>query len=107
MSAVISLENLAQFNGHEGRPIYISLKGQIFDVTAGATFYGPGEGYTAACTQLHAWHCIGVILPYMMMRRRRLRCIRGARMRQGVGEDGGGSQRVRCATCKGIVHSLP
>lgn len=35
---------LATYNGNEeGKPIYIALMGQIYDVTSGRAFYGPGD----------------------------------------------------------------
>ena len=33
---------LAEFDGLEGRRILLAIKGQVFDVTAGRNFYGPG-----------------------------------------------------------------
>ncbi|KAM0746860.1 cytochrome b5 [Meredithblackwellia eburnea MCA 4105] len=37
---------LAQFDGSkEGKPIYVAIKGLIFDVTAKKEMYGPGAGY--------------------------------------------------------------
>jgi hypothetical protein len=39
-----TIEQLRAFNGKDGAPIYISLKGDVFDVTSAAAFYGPGAG---------------------------------------------------------------
>ncbi|CAM8895357.1 unnamed protein product [Rhodiola kirilowii] len=30
---------------HHPKPIYLAVKGRIFDVTSGKSFYGPGGGY--------------------------------------------------------------
>lgn len=38
-------ERLAEYNGENGKPIYISVKGVVYDCTSGAGFYGPGKGY--------------------------------------------------------------
>ncbi|GAB2211784.1 hypothetical protein Droror1_Dr00025119 [Drosera rotundifolia] len=37
---------LAAYNGTtRSRPIYVAIKGRIFDVTTGSNFYGPGGPY--------------------------------------------------------------
>ncbi|KAM7255498.1 hypothetical protein ACFE04_008396 [Oxalis oulophora] len=37
---------LKQYNGREtSKPIYLSVKGRVFDVTGGRSFYGPGGSY--------------------------------------------------------------
>lgn len=37
---------LRQFNGSDpSKPIYVAVKGRIFDVTTGKSFYGPGGAY--------------------------------------------------------------
>ncbi len=38
-------EELRQYDGKEGRPIYIGICNKVFDCTAGAEFYGPGGNY--------------------------------------------------------------
>ncbi|KAK3439632.1 probable steroid-binding protein 3 [Eucalyptus grandis] len=39
---------LIQFNGTDpSKPIYVAIKGRVFDVTAGKSFYGPGGAYAA------------------------------------------------------------
>ncbi|XP_060115522.1 neudesin [Heteronotia binoei] len=39
---------LARYNGQEeGQPIYIAIKGVVFDVTSGKEFYGKGASYNA------------------------------------------------------------
>ncbi len=39
-----TLQELREFDGTNGKPVYIALKGQVFDVSAGP--YGPGGGYS-------------------------------------------------------------
>jgi predicted heme/steroid binding protein len=40
-------EELALYDGTEGRPIMLGMNGDVFDVTAkGAQFYGPGQAYS-------------------------------------------------------------
>ncbi|MFS8033406.1 putative cytochrome b5-like heme/steroid binding domain-containing protein [Helianthus anomalus] len=37
---------LEQYDGTDpSKPIYISVKGRIFDVSTGKSFYGPGGSY--------------------------------------------------------------
>ena len=39
---------LASYNGtNEARAVLIAIRGKVFDVTAGRTFYGPGGPYGA------------------------------------------------------------
>ncbi|KAF7297510.1 Cytochrome b5 heme-binding domain-containing protein [Mycena indigotica] len=40
-----TLAQLAEFDGKDGRPIYVSIKGTVFDVTRNAAVYGPGQSY--------------------------------------------------------------
>lgn len=45
----LSLEELAAYDGKtEGKPIYLAIKGTIFDVTKGRDFYGPDGMYPFA-----------------------------------------------------------
>ncbi|GMF41288.1 unnamed protein product [Phytophthora fragariaefolia] len=38
-------EELLPFNGEDGRPIYIAVLDEVYDVSRKRDFYGPGEGY--------------------------------------------------------------
>lgn len=39
-------EELSLYNGTDpSKPIYVAIKGRVFDVTAGKSFYGPGGAY--------------------------------------------------------------
>jgi len=43
---VLSEEQLKQYDGTDpSLPIYIAINGEIYDVTAGKNYYGPGGGY--------------------------------------------------------------
>ncbi|CAN1186353.1 Probable steroid-binding protein 3 [Linum perenne] len=38
---------LSQYNGTDSsKPIYVAIKGRVFDVTTGNSFYGPGGSYS-------------------------------------------------------------
>ncbi|GJX99839.1 probable steroid-binding protein 3 [Tanacetum coccineum] len=42
----LTLDQLKHYDGtNPSNPIYISVKGRIFDVTTGKSFYGPGGSY--------------------------------------------------------------
>ncbi|TXG62263.1 hypothetical protein EZV62_013626 [Acer yangbiense] len=39
-------QQLIQYNGTDpSKPIYVAIKGRVFDVTTGKSFYGPGGAY--------------------------------------------------------------
>lgn len=40
-----SLESLRQFDGQQGKQIYIALNGVVYDCTSAPVFYGPGKKY--------------------------------------------------------------
>ncbi|KAH7840937.1 hypothetical protein Vadar_023558 [Vaccinium darrowii] len=42
----LTLQQLKEYDGtNSSKPIYMAVKGRIFDVTAGKSFYGPGGDY--------------------------------------------------------------
>ncbi|KAK7311918.1 hypothetical protein RJT34_10390 [Clitoria ternatea] len=42
----LTAQQLAQYNGTDpSKPIYVAIKGRVFDVTTGKNFYGPGGPY--------------------------------------------------------------
>lgn len=43
MTQELSLQQLSQFTGEGDSPVYISVKGVIYDVTPAKEFYGPGK----------------------------------------------------------------
>lgn len=36
---------LLPYNGHHNMPVYLAVRGRVFDVTSGRNFYGPGGPY--------------------------------------------------------------
>jgi predicted heme/steroid binding protein len=41
----ITREELEEMDGFDGAPLYLSIKGRVYDVTAGIKFYGEGNDY--------------------------------------------------------------
>eukprot|EP00003_Mantamonas_plastica_P005633 TRINITY_DN14550_c2_g1_i2.p1 TRINITY_DN14550_c2_g1~~TRINITY_DN14550_c2_g1_i2.p1 ORF type:complete len:183 (-),score=68.69 TRINITY_DN14550_c2_g1_i2:26-574(-) len=44
-STEYTAKELEEFTGENGKPIYLAVKGIIYDVSTGAGFYGPGKPY--------------------------------------------------------------
>jgi membrane-associated progesterone receptor component len=40
-----TIEQLKEYDGTEGKPIYVGLCGDVFDVNEAASYYGPGASY--------------------------------------------------------------
>ncbi|KAJ3312980.1 hypothetical protein HDV04_002462 [Boothiomyces sp. JEL0838] len=66
---VFTTKQLALYDGSDpNRPIYLAIKGRVYDVTAGANYYGKGGGYSffagkdatrafiTGCFQTHLTH---------------------------------------------------
>lgn len=41
----ITREELEEMDGFDGAPLYLSIKGRVYDVSAGTTFYAEGSEY--------------------------------------------------------------
>ncbi|KAL9178714.1 hypothetical protein ACHAXT_003845 [Thalassiosira profunda] len=41
----ITREQLEEMDGYDGAPLYLSIKGRVYDVSAGERFYGDGQDY--------------------------------------------------------------
>jgi len=40
-----SIEQLREFDGENGKPLYVSLRGEVYDVSSARDFYGKGNAY--------------------------------------------------------------
>jgi len=47
LQAVVTKEELSKHNGKDGADIWLSVLGEVYDVTKGEKYYGPGMGYGA------------------------------------------------------------
>eukprot|EP00252_Welwitschia_mirabilis_P002851 TRINITY_DN1286_c0_g1_i1.p1 TRINITY_DN1286_c0_g1~~TRINITY_DN1286_c0_g1_i1.p1 ORF type:complete len:103 (-),score=14.16 TRINITY_DN1286_c0_g1_i1:197-505(-) len=46
MTKQFSVEELRQYDGSDpSKPIYVAIKGRVFDVSSAKNFYGPGGSY--------------------------------------------------------------
>lgn len=61
-SSQVSPEELARHDGVSAPTIYLSLRGRVYDVTSGASFYGPGAGYSIL-VRCHE-RCVAVWRPH-------------------------------------------
>lgn len=46
VNRLLSKEELAKFKGKDDEPIYLSIFGEVYDVSNGTEFYGEGSGYS-------------------------------------------------------------
>ncbi len=42
----ITRDQLEEMDGYDGAPLYLSIRGRVYDVTAGSKFYGEGGEYS-------------------------------------------------------------
>ncbi|KAH8675417.1 membrane-associated progesterone receptor component 1 [Xylariales sp. PMI_506] len=42
---IFTPRELLPYNGQAGMPVYLAVRGRVFDVTSGRNFYGPGGPY--------------------------------------------------------------
>lgn len=56
-----TMEPLAEYNGILRAPIYIAVKGRVFDVSSGAEFYGPESGGYNALAGQDASRALGIM----------------------------------------------
>jgi len=45
LTKVFTQEELGNYKGVDGSPVYLAVLGHVFDVTKGRKHYGPGGGY--------------------------------------------------------------
>ena len=43
---IFTAEELSQYDGNRSTRIYLAVLGEVYDVTDGEGYYGPGQGYS-------------------------------------------------------------
>ena len=67
MSKVFTPAELAPYDGVQKEQIYFSVRGKVYDVTDGKSFYGPGVCPIGSCCQFAGNHvAMGVAICCMM-----------------------------------------
>ncbi len=65
---IFSIPELVRFQGKDDTPIYVALRGVVYDVSTGRGWYGPGSSYS-----LLAGHDASFCLAKMPVRLQNLR----------------------------------